>query len=235
MSDDIQKTPKEEAQPQDKSNEKEQAPEQQNKAFLEGKFKSEQEMEKSYKELEKKLGEQGEELKASREFATYVQPIIDLARSDAEVFAILDKKLRSKPSDTPQEKSDQKELRGAASDLLLARFESERGINKLPSDEAAKVRRAIGVEVAELTGQQLADVDLRRLPKLLEKAYHLVNPKSQSEAEDEDGSMPSVPSSPGKSESTLSQEEAKVAQKLGLTKEEYLKSKKGLAKEYTSK
>ncbi len=211
------------------------APEKVDKGFLDGKYKSQKDMENAYKEAEKKLGEQGEKIRQADEFATYVQPIIDLARSDTEVFEILDKKLRNEPSKPQPEKPDQNELRSAASDLLLARFETEHSIDKLPSDEAAKVRQEIGVKVAELTGQKLADVDLRRLPKLLESVYKLVEPKSTVETETEDGSMPSVPSSPGKSESTLSSEEAKMAQGLGLTREEYLDGKKGLSDAYTSK
>ena len=124
------------------------------------------------------------------------------------------------------------ELRNATSDLLLARFESEHGIDKMPSDEAAKVRREIGAKVAELSGQQLGNVDLRRLTNTLENAYQLVKPKSSSEPETDDGSIPSISSSPGKSETTLSSEEATVAQGLGLTREEYLAGKKGLTKKY---
>jgi len=232
MSDDI-KVPQAEA-PAAETPSTEPAPEKAN-SFLGGKYKSQEEFEKAYKEAEKKLGEQGEELKQSREFSTYVKPILDVIQTDNEVFEILDKKLRSEPSKPQPEKIDQSEQRGVVSDLLLARFESEHGIDKMDSEESAKVRRDIGVKIAELTGQQLADVDLRRLPKLLENTYALVKPKSSVESETEDGSMPSVPSSPGKTETSLSKEEAKAAQGLGLTREEYLEGKKGLSKEYISK
>lgn len=234
MSDDIKQVPQEQTPPAETPEKKESAPEQ-SKDFAGGKFKSAEDLEKAYKEAEKKLGEQGEKIRQAEEFATYVQPIIDLARTDAEVFAILDKKLRNEPSKPLTEKSDQVELRNATSDLLLARFESEHGIDKLTPEEAAKVRREVGVKIAELTGQKLGDVDLRRLPKLLESVYKLVEPKSEPESKTEDGSMPSVPSSPGKSETTLSPKEAAVAQGLGLSREEYLEGKKGLAKAYASK
>jgi hypothetical protein len=210
---------------------KESAPEN-NNSFYGGKYKSKDEFESAYKSLESKLGEQGEKIKKAEEFATYVQPIIDLARTDTEVFEILDKKLRSEPTKDKPEKADTLELRNATSDLLLARFEKEHGIDKMPSDEAAKVRQAIGAKVAELSGQQLGNVDLRRLTNTLENAYQLVKPKSSSEADSDDGSIPSISSSPGKSETSLSSEEAHVAEKLGLTKEDYLKSKKGLTKKY---
>lgn len=212
----------------------ESAPEQKN-SFYGGKYKSIEELEKAHKSLESKFGEQGEKIKQADEFATYVQPIIDLARTDTEVFEILDKKLRKDAKPDKPEKADQLELRNATSDLLLARFETEHGIDKMPSDEAAKVRREIGAKVAELSGQQLANVDLRRLNTVLENAYQLVKPKSSSESNPDDGSIPSISSSPGKNEKTLSAEEAKVAQGLGLTNEEYLVGKKGLSKRYASK
>lgn len=211
---------------------KESAPEKVN-SFYGGKYKSQDEFEAAYKSLESKLGEQGEKIKQAEEFATYVQPIIDLARTDTEVFEILDKKLRKDTkSKTPPEKVDQKELRDTTSDLLLARFESKYGIDKLPLEEAAKVRQAIGAKVAELTGQPLGNLDLRRLNNTLESVYQLVKPKSSSESETDDGSIPSISSSPGKSETTLSAEEASVAQGLGLSREEYLEGKKGLTKRY---
>ncbi|MCR4279274.1 MAG: hypothetical protein NUV78_00875 [Candidatus Zambryskibacteria bacterium] len=231
MSDDI-KTPVTETPVTDTSKKQESAPEKVS-SFYGGKYKSQDEFEAAYKSLESKLGEQGEKIKQADEFATYVQPIIDLARTDTEVFEILDKKLRKDTkNEAKPEKADQMELRNATSDLLLARFESEHGIDKLPSDDAAKVRREIGAKVAELSGQQLGNVDLRRLTNTLENAYRLVKPKSSPESETDDGSIPSISSSPGKSETTLSSEEATVAQGLGLSREEYLSGKKGLAKKY---
>lgn len=232
MSDDI-KAPEAKV-PASETPKNEPAPEKQN-SFYGGKYKSQDEFEAAYKSLESKLGEQGEKIKQADEFATYVQPIIDLARTDTEVFEILDKKLRAEPSKTKPEKADQLELRNATSDLLLARFESEHGIDKLPKEEKERVQREIGAKVLELTGQQLSNVDLRRLNTVVENAYQLVKPKSSSETETDDGSIPSISSSPGKSEKTLSAEEAKVAQGLGLTNEEYLQGKKGLTKRYASK
>lgn len=211
--------------------------------IVDGKFKSEAELAKAYKDLESKLGEQGEELRQSREFATVVQPILETIRDDQELFSTLDKKLREKgqPSETPDAKwkekvADQDELRTTASDLILARFEEKHGIDRLPSSERKKLRQDIGDTVYELTGKPLTSVDLRRLGAVLDNAYILANKdklmeKSKLEAlvsarGVEEAGIPSIPSSPGKAEETLTPEESRVAERMGLTREQYLEGKK---------
>jgi len=231
-------TPKEEKQ------EEESAPEEK----ILGKFKTQDELVKAYEEAETKLGKQGEDIRQSREFATVIQPLLDEIRSDPELFKQLDERLRKKgkPAETPdktkgEEKAvDQDENRQAVSDLVLAKFEEKYGIDKLPADERREVRNKIGDIIHELTGQPFTKVDLRRLGTVLENAYVLANKdklieKSKLEAlvsakEVSEGGIPSVPSSPGKAETVLSSEEADIAGKIGLTREQYLEGKKSLAK-----
>jgi hypothetical protein len=229
-------TPKEEEQPK----KEESAP----KKFL-GKYEKPEEMESAYKELETKLGQQSEEVRQAREFAAVVQPLLDEIRTDPELFKQLDEKLRKKDQpaqSAPQatnQTPDQGEMRNVAQDLILARFEEKHGIDRMSPDERKASRQAIGDMVYELTGQPFTTVDLRRLGNTLENAYILANKdtlmeKSKLEALAqargvEEGSLSSMPSSPGKSEETLTSEESTVAEKMGLTREQYLEGKKLLA------
>jgi len=207
-----------------------------------GKFKTEDELAQAYKDLEGKLGTQGDELGQLREFANLTQPLLAVIQDDPELFKKIDEKLKGQ-SDTSKSKPSgdekaisQDEIRTTASDLVINRFEEKYGIDKLPTDEREKLRRAIGDEVRELTGAGFNAVDLRRLPAILEKAYILANKdklieKSKLEALVsakglEEAGIGSLPSSPGKGAETLTPEEAKVADKMGLTREQYLEGKK---------
>ena len=207
-----------------------------------GKFKSPEDLVKAYGELEKKLGEQGDEIRQSREFATVVQPLLEVVKNDPELFKQNDAKLRNEPtSDESDTKKEDKttvqdvEVRGSLVDMAIAKFEQEHGIDKLSAEERKSIRQKIGDEVYDLTGRKIDEVDLRRLSPILDKAYILANKdnlvdKSKLEAlvsanGEKEGAIPGVPSSSEKTETQLSPDEAKVAEKFGLTREEYISGK----------
>lgn len=204
-----------------------------------GKFKNSGEVAKAYKELEKKYGEQSDEVKQAREFMQVVYPLLDEIKNDPTLFKLLDERLRSKTTpqsqqqdQKPKERDQSDAIRSVASDLLLAKFEGQHGIDKMEPDERRSLRKKIGDAIYELSGTDLNGVDLRKLNQTLENAYILVKAKSKSTASDESdaedrASISSVPSQGGKSETVLTPEEAKIASKLGLTREQYLKGKKG--------
>lgn len=208
------------------------------------KFKSEKELAEAYKALETKLGQTSDEVRKTREFAEIVNPLLEEIRNDPEIFNKLDEKLRKRgqPNQQPADAKtvDQTEMRTVASDLVLARFEEKHGIDKLSADEKKNLRQSIGDVIYDLTGTTFDKVDLRRLGGILENAYVLANKdklieKSKLEALVsaqglEDGSISSIPSSQGKGETTLTPEEAKIADRLGLTREQYLEGKTKLAK-----
>jgi small-conductance mechanosensitive channel len=210
-----------------------------------GKFKTEQELAESYKELESKLGEQGEEVRQAREFAQVVQPLLEEIRDDPELFKQLEERLEKRTSPTADTKAkangdektaQQEEMRAFASDTILAKFEERHGIDKLSTDERKALKQKIGSTVKELTGKTIDGIDLRRLESVLNNAYILANKddlvsKSKLEAlasdkEVDEASFPSIPSSPGKGEPVLTAEETRVAEKMGLTGEQYLEGKK---------
>lgn len=207
-----------------------------------GKFKSEDELAKAYKELEKKVGEQGEDIRKSREFAEIINPLLEEIRNDPEIFNKLDERLRKKtqPNTEPDTRAKGEEkiedVRTAASDILLARFEERNGINKLSKEERKDIRESIGNAIYENTGQYLDQVSLKRLSTVLDNAYILAKAKMGDKDKEklealisasgtQEGAISGIPSSSGKSESTLTPEEAKTAERLGISREQYLKGK----------
>lgn len=209
--------------------------------IVEGKYKTEEELAAAYKELETKYGTQSEEVRQAKEFAEVVQPLLDEIRNDPELFALIDKKLKGKtdvkPDDKKEDKSNvQADVRDAAFDIMVARFEEKHGIDKLSDKEANDIRKKIGVIAADMTGQSLDKIDLRRVNTVLENAFLIANKdklieKSKLEAlmtaqGISEAEIPSVPSSSGKTEETLSPEETRIAGKMGLTREQYLEGKK---------
>jgi len=201
------------------------------------KFKSADELAKSYTELEKKFGTQSDEVKQAREFMQTVYPLLEEIKNDSELFKTLDERLRKKgepktpaKDEAKGEDKDQSGVRQITSDLLLERFEAKHGIDKLEPEERKDLRQKIGDAIFELSGTSLNNVDLRKLGTTLENAYIIAKYKSKSaasESETEDrASISSVPGKTGKGETVLTPEEAKVAEKLGLTREQYLGGKK---------
>ena len=213
------------------------------KELILGKYKTQDELVDAYKEAENKLGEQGDELRQGREFAQVVQPILDLIRSDPKLFKQLDEKLREgKPTDVSKDDTKGKEStvvqgenRKAIADLMLAKFEDKYKIPQLSPEDARKLRGKIADQIYRTYGKVYHEVDLTKLDAALEDAYLLANKdklieKSKLEGSDlaggVEGSIPSISSSPGKGETVLTSEEASVAEKLNLTREQYLEGKK---------
>lgn len=209
------------------------------KQIVNGKYKTEAELARAYKELETKLGEQSKEIEEGRQFAQVMNPILEEIKNDPEIFDKLETKLKEKGK--PAKKEDKKEsplsdeTRSATSEIILNRFESKYGIDKLSDEDRRKMRADIGNTILDLTGLTLQQVDLRRLNSVLENAYVLANKdklierakaEALSQKENLDGaSISTITSSQGKSEKTLNSEEATVASKLGLTRDQYLAGK----------
>lgn len=210
--------------------------------LTEGKYKSTEDLVKAYKDVEKKLGEMSDEVGKSREFATMIQPILDEIRADQEIFDKLDKKLRDKNDPKAKDKKTDKkgdgkeantEVREKMSDIIVAQFEEKYNFSELSKEDQKKLRNDIGNEILELTGTKLADIDLRRQASILEKAYKLVNSDSKQNTSNEtdddnknDGAISRLKSQQGKPVTTLTSEEATVATRLGLTREQYLAGKR---------
>lgn len=203
-----------------------------------GKYKTAEDLAKAYKEAESTIGKQSEEVKQVREFMSVAQPVFDVIKDDPTLFKAIDERLRktdttTKDADAKDKTTDQEEVITATRDVLRMRFEEAHGFSKLSADEQKKLRNAIGNEIFELTGKDINGIDLRRLGPTLEKAYILAKngkidestKEAIAQAEKTNATISSIPSSGGKAEKQLSPEEAKVAEKLGVTREQYLSKK----------
>jgi hypothetical protein len=207
-----------------------------------GKFKSPEDLAKAYRELESKFGSQSEEVRQAKEFATVVQPLLEEIRSDPKLFDELDSRLRRKtetPKTPDKETPKQDDVRNVTVDLLINRFEDNHKLGSLPEEERKDLRKQIGDKVYELTGQPLTEVDLRRLSSVMENAFKIVKNDAQgskleallsANSGNEGAALSGLPSSGGKSETTATPEETHTAERLGLTREQYLDGKKKLAK-----
>ncbi len=205
--------------------------------LTEGKYKTVEALAKAYKESETLIGKNSEEVKQVREFMSVAQPVFDVIKDDPTLFKAIDEKLRKsetpKDADAKDKTTNQEEVVTATRDVLRMRFEEQHGFSKLSADEQKKLRAAIGNEIFELTGKDINGIDLRRLSPVLEKAYVLAKngitdestKEALAEADKPDASISSIPSSGGKSEGVLTPEEAKVAERLGVTREQYLSKK----------
>lgn len=241
MAEETNKVPSGTPKADDKTNDSGDALKKQLKDLTGGKFDSPEDLAKAYKELETKLGEQGEEIRSVREFMSVAEPVFDVIKKDEKLSKAIENKLSksddddSNKTDAKDKVTDQEEVKSTARDMLRTQFESRHNFNKLPADEQKKLRNLIGKEIFELTGMDFERTDLRRLNSVLEKSYTLVKSgitdKSTQEAlaeaeKTDDGTISSLPSSGGKTEKVLSEKEASVAEKLGLTREQYLSGKK---------
>jgi len=202
------------------------------KSVVGDKYKSPEELAKAYKDLESKLGQQSEDVRKSKEFQEVVRPILEEIRKDPKIFEALDKRLRNQEPDNTQPNDTANKIdepREAVADMIRLNFEKKYGIDRLSPEDAADARKKIGEAIVDSTGKSFNQIDLRQLERVLDNAYLIANKDKlvRKEALDEaTGSIPSVPSSPGTSVETLSPEEAKVAESLGLTRDQYISGKK---------
>ena len=181
------------------------------KQTLAGRFGSVDELEKGFQELEKKLGQQGQELGDARkklnamyEYQSYTQPLVQAVDSNPELRnQVLSElgideegqpsqpKTQGKDTDTTAEvkKYVDKQLRDVRStqeSQVIRDFEKEKGILNLDRDKQKNMRAEMGKHLSKWFPQGLKSIPTNQLPDMLEDAYTLANTdsiKSQGKAE----------------------------------------------------
>lgn len=219
------------------------------------KGKSVQEVAKSYLELEKKLGEHSTTVDQAKKQLKQWEALGAVLESNPELYrAVEDEILRvnGKKRDTTENDpaSAKDDTRIATENILINNFEKQFGIDQLPPEKRGELHKQIGTELAEMIdpgGEKsvkdvMNSIPLDRLPKYLEKAYRLATINDANEKARLDGllqarqnneaSFSSVPSSSVNGQKVqLSDEEKKVARRMNISEEDYLKQKIALQNE----
>lgn len=206
-------------------------------------FKSKEDVYKSWSESNKKISEQGEQLKNFELFQNNVVPVLDIVLQDEEILGKVKAKMENpngnppKPvsqvenQKTPIEDTDTKKY---LIDNAVKSFEQSHGIDKLDEETQKEIKAKIGVEFKKFTSETGVKVNL--IGGQLEDAFALAmakNPKLASifvpneNVMSDYGSMPSQSSGINKDGSIkLTPEQEKVAERMPGGREAYIKGLK---------
>lgn len=232
------------------------------------KGKTANEIANQYLDLQKKLGEQANELGTTRQQLQKWNEFDQwLTQSEPEVVALIAKKARAM-SQVPNQNQTQTQtqvnpeinrMRAEVSDTrlvqqqgIIEKFESKYGINQLEGEAKADLQKRIGQEIKEMRAPGgdkplaniIAETPLQVLGSVFEKAYRLATDDDAQEKSRVKGmvdaqrnnqaAFSSLPSrSIREDTTTLTADERKVANKLGIGEKRYLESKKKIAEEYS--
>ena len=211
-----------------------------NEASTKHGFKSKEDLWKSYQEAEKKISDNGEELKNFKIFQDNVVPVLDVVLQDEEILGKVKAKMEGKTPEkpasvdkqiVPPEDTDTKKY---LIDDIVHSFEEMHGINKFDPDTQKEIKAKIGIELQKFTTGK--DTKASLLKGQLEDAFALTVAKDNKLKElftpKEDGlegygSMPSQSSGIDKDGNIkLTPEQEKVAERMPGGREAYIKGLK---------
>lgn len=216
------------------------------------KGKSASDIAKSYIELEKKLGKRSEDDTKVRSQLQQWEKLGQVLESDPELYKQVEAaitRLSGKKSETTIVEKDPevKDIRITQENTIIGDFEKDFGISSLKSDKRKELHEKIAGELADMldpggkksTREVIDTIPLPRLRNYLEKAYKLATSGDREERarlealvqqrQNREASFGTFPSSSVGSQGQLSEDERKVAKKMGISEEAYLKQKKALA------
>lgn len=220
------------------------------------KGKSASEIAQSYVELEKKLGDQSQEVGDMRKEIEGWKALGRVLEENPTLSDLVEKeidRIAGKKGDSTS-KSDQPpkadDVRLATENVIITKFEERFAIDRVDPEKKQKLHQAIGNELAEMvdpggkmTVKQVMDsIPLDRLDRYLEKAYKLATINDREEQariagivearNNSEASFGSIPSSGVRSQQVkLTPEEQKVARRMGISEEDYIKEKLALDKQ----
>lgn len=230
---------------------------QQNTEDIPEKFrgKSVAEVAKSYSELEKQLGKQGTSLKDYEKKLADWEAFGQFLESNPALFKQVEDEIKrasatNRPSDTKDADPGRDDTRAATVKIITDNFEKRYGLDQLPVEKRTEVTQAIATELAEMldpggkkpTREVLQNIPLDRLDKYLDKAYRLATvgdaaEKARAEAyltarQNNEASFGNIPSSSANGQKgSLTEDEKKVARRMGISEEAYLKQKEAIAQQ----
>ncbi len=208
--------------------------------------------------LAEDLGKYKTESEALKAYKEQVDPVIQTIWSDPELLKKVEEThnkrlgLKEEKVETPEVKDGtpirDTETRDAMVKQIVDSFSREKGIDKLEPDDKKDMNLKIGAMLQELLdpkgnknlAQIMQTVSLTKLPDYLDHVYYLVNRENITKQAKEEGKtevsneqrgiMSGMSSSSIEPDSiTLTPKEKEAAQKMGITPEKYLARKKEIA------
>ena len=211
------------------------------------KGKSAEDIAKSYIELEKKLGENSQTVNQHRQQLAQWEALGKVIQSNPALYKAIETEIEQIANKDRQQSTNgqaqvRDDTRPATQAILVNSFEQKYGIDQLPTEKRAQIQKSIGEEIETLAGRSFLDIPLDRLPTYLEKAYKLVTADDNEERariegmikakQNNEAAFGNIQSSGVKNnEKTLTPEQQKVARRLHLTEEQYLKQVEEIKKE----
>lgn len=204
---------------------------------------------KSYLELEKKLGSTATSTKQMKEELEQWQALGKILESDEALYKQVEAKVKQGTTVQPEapKRDDQ---RIALENQIITKFEEGRGINYLEGEAKQALHKKIGQELAEMLdpggtkplNEIMNSIPLDRLDRYLDKAYKLATAGDKTEQarmealiearQNREASFGSIPSSGAKGRTrTLTPEQQKVARRMNMSEEDYIKELEAIEKE----
>lgn len=203
---------------------------------------------KSYLELEKKIGKRSEDENKVRSQLQQWEKLGQVLESDPELYKQVEAavtRLSGKKTDTTEndQASGIKDIRLTQENSIVNEFERDFGINNLSTDKREALHKSIAQELADMldpggkkTVREVLDsIPLPRLRNYLDKAYKLASSNDREEKarleafveakQNREASFGTFPSSSVARQGQLTEEERKVAKRMGISEEDYLKNK----------
>jgi hypothetical protein len=207
------------------------------------KGKSASEVAKSYLELEKKLGDGDKTAKEKQELADEVIKWRELGQyieKDPELVKNIELSIKKQRGITDEPAEPEDDTKIALRDDKINNFEKKYAIDTLEPEKRQEMHKRIGEQVRILVDpsgkttyqEAVKKIPVSQLQNYLETAYKVSTVDDEKERsrlqgmiearQNGEGVVGSIPSSAGKSDTiTLTPEQRKVAQKLGITEEKY--------------
>lgn len=218
------------------------------------KGKSAKEIAESYLALEKKVGEHSQEVQSARQTITQWESLGKVIQGNPALEKLIEEEIQkiSKPAEksTQTQQLSRDDTRVAVEKGIVRDFETEYGIDKLAEEDKGTLQKRIGKELEEMldpkgtksASELVQELPLDRLPNLLRKAYRLATAEDEKERsrvkgllqarQNRDAEFGTIPSSSASSSNQqLTAEEMKVAKKLNISPDKYLKQKQEIAKQ----
>lgn len=212
------------------------------------KGKSQDDLIKMYGELERKLGEQGSELGQSRKFQEEMSVVLQAIYADPKLKTSVEEQMErvmGRGKTEPDKKTTPAdETREAVEGQILREFEVRNGLDLLEATQRQQLYQKIGDELRDMLdpggkksyAEVLSSVNLTKLPQMMEKAYYLADREGTIKKavqagvlkakESQAGMIGGISaSSGGGNQKMLTPEEKQAAEKLGISEDDYLKSK----------